>query len=151
MKSYRRPLVACVAVALMLLLQFSCRHGRAARNGGPDKDKDKKDDRRPVEFTYTKWITTAPLPAPLPWRMKGFVNGGVRLGSFVGELLDRKVTTNGKITKLKAISTRSSTASAGSPRSWTADRTTCSARRGSTASFSPDGGPAPASMLSTRS
>lgn len=34
--------------------------------------------------------------------MAGFVNDGP-VGSFVGELLDRKVSTNGLITKLEAI------------------------------------------------
>lgn len=90
--------VAPVAIALLLLFQVS--PVVAGQTGGaPDNDRGR------VEVTYTKWITT-PLPAPLPWLMLGFVNDGP-VGSFVGEVLERNVSTNPLITpgitKLEAI------------------------------------------------
>lgn len=95
MKTHRRPVVASIVIALVLLLQIS------PATAGPSGGAGHKEDRGPVEFRYTKWITT-PLPAALPWLMAGFVNEGP-VGSFVGEVLDRKVSTNGRITTLQAI------------------------------------------------
>ena len=95
MRTHRRPLVASVAIALVLLLQIP------SAMAGPAGAAEHREGRGPVEITYTKWITT-PQPAPLPWLMAGFVNEGP-VGSFVGEVLDRKVSTNGRITKLEAI------------------------------------------------
>jgi hypothetical protein len=99
MKTNRRALVASVVIALVLLLQIA---PAVAGPAGGDGD---KDSRGAVEMTYTKWITT-PLPAALPWLMEGFVNDGP-VGSFVGEVLERNVTTNPQlnpgITKLEAI------------------------------------------------
>ena len=99
MKTHRRPFVASVVIAFVLLLQIS---PAMAGPAGGDRD---KEGRGRVEITFTKWITT-PQPAPLPWSMAGFVNNGP-VGSFAGEVLDRKVTINPlitpSITKLEAI------------------------------------------------
>lgn len=88
--------VAPVAIALLLLFQVSSVVAGESRSAGNDRGR---------VITFTKWITT-PLPAPLPWAMAGFVNDGP-VGSFAGEVLDRKVTTNPSIipsiTKLEAI------------------------------------------------
>jgi hypothetical protein len=99
MKTHRHRLVATVAIAFMLLIRISSATPGAAGGAGD------RDGRGRVEFTYTKWITT-PLPAAVPWLMEGFVNDGP-VGSFVGELLERNVTTNPLISpgigKLEAI------------------------------------------------
>ena len=78
MNSHRRPLVASVVIAFVLLLQIS------PAMAGPAGVVGDNDGRGRVELRYTKWITT-PLPAPLPWLMEGFVNDGP-VGSFVGEV-----------------------------------------------------------------
>jgi hypothetical protein len=101
MKSCRRFLIVSVLIGFVFLLPIA----PAIAGPGPGAADKDKDDRRPVEFTYTKWITT-PLPAPLPWMMEGFVNDGAN-GSFVGEVFERNVTTNPHITlgitKLEAV------------------------------------------------
>jgi hypothetical protein len=94
MKTHR-SLVASVVIAFVLMMQIS------SAMAGPAGGDGHKEGRGTVEITFTKWITT-PLPAALPWLMAGFVNDGP-VGSFVGEVLDRKVSTNGRITKLEAI------------------------------------------------
>ena len=51
--------------------------------------------RRPVEVTFTKW-RTAVLPAsgvPIRHLFKGVVGGDLGAGDFVGEVLDRKVSS----------------------------------------------------------
>ena len=90
MKTHRRPLVASFVIASVLLLRVS------SAMAGPPGGAGDQDARGRVEFTYTKWITT-PLPAALPWLMEGFVNDGPA-GSFVGEVLERNVTTHPLIT-----------------------------------------------------
>jgi hypothetical protein len=49
----------------------------------------------PVEVTFTKWRTAVLPPTGVPTRFffKGFVGGDVGAGDFVGELLDRKLST----------------------------------------------------------
>jgi hypothetical protein len=51
--------------------------------------------RRPVEVTYTKWITTFPL-------MEGFTGGDVP-GVFAGEVFQRQVSRDGRIIRLEAV------------------------------------------------
>jgi hypothetical protein len=56
------------------------------------------DDRRPVEITFTKWVTTFPL-------MEGVIEGDV-VADFVGEILQRQVSVNPNlngIIRLEAI------------------------------------------------
>jgi hypothetical protein len=67
----------------------------ATDSGGRDHD-------RPIVVTFTKWITTVVPPVPgeaMPSRflMAGIV-GGPLSGTFVGEVLDRKVSTTGTVT-----------------------------------------------------
>jgi hypothetical protein len=54
-------------------------------------------DRRrgPVEVTFTKWRTAMLPPSGVPVRFlfKGIVGGDLGAGDFVGEVLDRKVST----------------------------------------------------------
>jgi len=88
-----RSRVASFVIAILLLLPISSAVAGAApkpkhHGGGGD-----------VIVTFTKWITTYPA-------MAGFVGGDVR-GVFVGEVLDRKVSTNPLLTsgmiRLEAI------------------------------------------------
>lgn len=51
--------------------------------------------RRAVDVTFTKWVTTSPL-------MEGFTGGDVA-GDFVGEVLQRQVSLNGRIIRLEAM------------------------------------------------
>jgi len=51
--------------------------------------------RRPVDVTFTKWITGFPL-------MAGFVGGDVA-GDFAGEVLQYQESGNGRITRLEAM------------------------------------------------
>jgi len=53
------------------------------------------EDKRPIEVTFTKWITTYPL-------MAGVVGGDVR-AVFAGEILQRQVSADGRIIRLEAI------------------------------------------------
>jgi len=79
--------VALLVGAIVLLLEMS-----PAMAGGHG------DNNRPVEITYTKWITTFPL-------MEGFTGGDVP-GVFVGEVFQRQVSVNPNlngIIRLEAI------------------------------------------------
>ena len=79
-------LIACFAGAVALLVQIS-----------PVLASD-QDNNRPVEVTFTKWVTTSPL-------MEGFTGGEVS-GTFVGEVLQRQVSVNpglNSIVRLEAI------------------------------------------------
>jgi len=64
-------------------------------------------NRSPVSITFTKWITEVVPPDPakaLPTRflMAGFTGGDIR-GEFVGEVLNRQVSLNGRIILLEAM------------------------------------------------
>ena len=48
-----------------------------------------------VNLTFTKWVTTSPL-------MEGFTGGDIP-GKFVGEVLQRQVSLDGRIIRLEAI------------------------------------------------
>ena len=79
--------VACFVGALALLLQIS-----------PALAEDHRDDNRPVDVAFTKWITTFPL-------MEGFW-GGDLANKYVGEVLQRQVSVNpalNGIVRLEAI------------------------------------------------
>ena len=72
-------------IAVVLLLQLS----PVLATGQPDAQQ------APVEVTFTKWLTAVlPLPGvPLRIFFKGIVGGDLGAGDFVGEVLDRKVST----------------------------------------------------------
>jgi hypothetical protein len=55
----------------------------------------KHDNNRPVDITFTKWITTSPA-------MAGFVGGDVS-GVFVGHIFHRDVSPNGHVVRLEAM------------------------------------------------
>ena len=69
-----RSRVACF-VAMALLFQFA-----------PAMAEGRDDRNRPVEITFTKWVTTFPL-------MEGFW-GGDLANTYVGEILQRQVSVN---------------------------------------------------------
>jgi hypothetical protein len=83
-----RSCVASFVTAIVLVLQISPARGGDDERGG-------KRHRRRVEVTYTKWITTFPL-------MEGFTGGDVP-GDFVGEVLQRQVSRDGRIIRLEAV------------------------------------------------
>jgi hypothetical protein len=79
--------VACFAGAIALLFQIA-----------PVMAGSHKDHNRPVEVTFTKWVTTFPL-------MVGFWDGDPA-NQYVGEVLQRQVSVNpalNSITRLEAI------------------------------------------------
>jgi hypothetical protein len=79
--------VACFVGALALLVQIS-----------PVLASDDNDNNRPVEISFTKWVTTFPL-------MEGFW-GGDLANKFVGEVFQRQVSVNpalNGIIRLEAI------------------------------------------------
>lgn len=79
--------VASVVGAIVLLLPMS-----------PAIAQGHRDNNRPVEVTFTKWVPASPL-------MVGFT-GGAAPGIFVGEILQRQVSTNPNlngIVRLEAI------------------------------------------------
>ncbi len=91
MKTHPR-LIASVAIASVLLLNMPS----ALASGAPN-DRHKHD----VIVTFTKWITAVvpPIPAEAAasrFLMAGIVGGDVA-GDFVGEVLDRRVSTTGTI------------------------------------------------------
>lgn len=82
-----RSRVACVAGTMALLFQFA-----------PVMAQGRDDPNRPVQTTFTKWVTTFPL-------MEGFW-GGDPANKYVGEVLERQVSVNpavNGITRLEAI------------------------------------------------
>jgi len=79
--------VACFIGAIVLLFQFA-----------PVMATSNDDHNRPVEVTFTKWVTTSPL-------MEGFW-GGDPSNKYVGEILQRQVSVNpalNSIVRLEAI------------------------------------------------
>ena len=85
-----RTRVSLVMIAVVLLLQLS----PGIATGRPDTQQ--ATSQEPVEVTFTKWRTTVvPQPSPLAPRslFAGDVEGGLGDGGFVGEILDRKVST----------------------------------------------------------
>jgi hypothetical protein len=83
-----RSRVASLVIVIVLLLQVT-----PALAGGPFNRGD--DDRKDVDITFTKWITTFPL-------MAGFVGGDV-VGGFSGEVLDARTTADLLIPRLEAV------------------------------------------------
>jgi hypothetical protein len=85
--------VAWFVIATVVLLQISPARAGGAPNAAGDNN------RKHVKVTFTKWITTYPA-------MAGFVGGDVA-GLFVGEVLQRQVSTNPLLTsgmiRLEAI------------------------------------------------
>ena len=62
----------------------------------PGKETTKDGGRGPVEVTFTKWLTAVlPPPPAVPNRrlFAGYVGGDLGRGDFVGEILDRRVST----------------------------------------------------------
>jgi hypothetical protein len=79
-------------IAVVLLLQLS----PTLANGKPDEEQATINGRQPVDVTFTKWLTAGvPQPPPLAARslFAGHVGGDLGEGGFVGEVLDRKVST----------------------------------------------------------
>ena len=86
-------LIASVLIALVLLLNMA-----SARASGTPDDLHKHD----TIVTFTKWVTTVVPPNPgeavaSRFLMAGIVGGDVS-GDFVGEVLDRTVSTTGTVT-----------------------------------------------------
>ena len=98
--------VACV-IAVALLLQVSAARasgppdgqvaaGQGSRVPGlPAAETATNRHRGHVNVTFTKWITTSPL-------MEGFTGGDIP-GRFVGEVLERQVSQDGRIIRIEAI------------------------------------------------
>src|SRR5262245_27334899 len=89
----RPRLIASAVIAFVLLLNMPSLRAKGARN---DR---RKDD---IVVTFTKWVTAVvpPIPAeaaPSRFLMAGVVGGDVA-GDFVGEVLDRRVSTTGTVT-----------------------------------------------------
>src|SRR5213080_477662 len=84
-----RSRVALFVSAIVLVVQIS-----PARAGGDDGTAGNTHHSR-VEVTFTKWIAGYPL-------MAGFTGGDVA-GDFVGEVLQRQVSQNGRIIRLEAM------------------------------------------------
>jgi hypothetical protein len=88
--------ITWMAIAIVLLLHIS---PDLAASAGKDRDDD-----RGVVVTFTKWITGSAQPnandQPAPTRslMAGIVGGHVGTGTFVGEVLDHKLSTPGTVT-----------------------------------------------------
>ena len=85
-----RRRVSLILIAAVLLLQLS--PGLAA--GQPDAQQAASQE--PVEVTFTKWLTAVvPQPPPVAPRLlfAGDVGGDLGEGDFVGEVLDRNVST----------------------------------------------------------
>ena len=84
--------ISLVLIAVGLLLQLS----PALATGQPDARQATSQGSRPIEVTFTKWRTAqVPQPAPLPPRslFAGNAGGDLGDGDFVGEVIDRKVST----------------------------------------------------------
>jgi hypothetical protein len=91
MKTHPR-LIASVTIALVLLLNMA-----SARADGPNGRHE-----HDVIVTFTKWVTAVvpPIPAEAAasrFLMAGIVGGDVS-GNFVGEVIDRRVSTTGTVT-----------------------------------------------------
>ena len=100
--------VVSLAIAILLLLPPVLTGAQGSRFPGlpaPSTETRNK-HRRPVEVTFTKWVTTSPL-------MEGRT-GGDAPGEFVGEVLERQVTQRlaeecfappicGRVIKLEAM------------------------------------------------
>jgi hypothetical protein len=92
MKTHSR-LIASVLIAFVLLLNMA-----SARAAGRPDDRHKHD----TIVTFTKWVTTVVPPDPgqalaSRFLMAGVVGGDIA-GDFVGEVLDRRVSTTGTVT-----------------------------------------------------
>ena len=87
-----RNRISLVLIAVVLLLQLS----PAPAAGQPDTQQAASPGSRPIEVTFTKWRTAqVPQSPPLPPRslFAGNVGGDLGDGDFVGEVIDRKVST----------------------------------------------------------
>lgn len=92
---HRRSRIISSVIAIVLLLHVS----PALASGATQDD----DGERGVVVRFTKWVTAVvpanpALVAPRRLLMAGIVRGDVGAGAFVGEVLDRKVSTLGNIT-----------------------------------------------------
>jgi hypothetical protein len=87
-----RNRISLVLIAVVLLLQLS----PAPAAGQPDTQQAASPGSRPIEVTFTKWRTAqVPQSPPLPPRslFASNVGGDLGDGDFVGEVIDRKVST----------------------------------------------------------
>jgi hypothetical protein len=92
MKTHPR-LIASVMIASVLLLHMPSALANGAPTGGHKHD---------TIVTFTKWVTAVVPPVPAEaaasrFLMAGIVGGDVA-GDFVGEVLDRRVSTTGTVT-----------------------------------------------------
>ena len=92
MKTPRRP-VASAMIASVLLLNMPSALAHGAPHGRHKHD---------TIVTFTKWVTAVVPPnpseaAPSRFLMAG-IDGGDVAGNFVGEVLDRRVSTTGTVT-----------------------------------------------------
>jgi len=101
--------VVSLVIAIPLLLQISpvlaggppdeqlamTQGSRSPGSPVPATEKAGDKHRRRVEVTFTKWTTTSPLMAG--------VTGGDVAGVFVGEVLQRQDSANGRIRRLEAM------------------------------------------------
>jgi hypothetical protein len=103
-----RSRIASSVIAVAILLPVSpslagAPGGRIAGTQGsvfpgfpvPSKEAARDRHQGPVDISFTKWITTFPL-------MSGFTGGDVP-GHFVGEILQRQVSSDLRIIRLEAI------------------------------------------------
>ena len=84
--------VSPFVLAAVLLFQLS----PGLANGQPNAQQATIEGSRPVEVTFTKWLTAVlppPPAAPIRRLFAGNVGGDLGEGDFVGEVLDRKVST----------------------------------------------------------
>jgi hypothetical protein len=92
MKTHRRR-VASALIASVLLVNMPSAFADGASNGRHSHD---------TIITFTKWVTAVVPPIPSEaaasrFLMAGIVGGDVA-GDFVGEVLDRRVSTTGTVT-----------------------------------------------------
>jgi len=101
--------IVSLAIAILLLLPISpvlaggppdaqlamTQGSRSPGSPVPATKKAEDKHRKGVEVTFTKWITTFPLMAG--------ITGGDVAGVFVGEVLQRQVSLNGRIIRLEAM------------------------------------------------
>jgi hypothetical protein len=94
MEICRRGPTVFVVVACLLVLHMPPALANGASNGHRhDRD---------LMVTFTKWVTTVVPPVPADatasrFLMAGIVGGDIA-GSFVGEVIDRRVSTTGTVT-----------------------------------------------------
>ena len=88
-----RTRIASLVSVVVLVVQIA-----PARAAGGDRGEG-TDERRRVELTFTKWITTPTATGAL---MQGFTGGDVA-GDFTGEILARQPSADGRVIRIEAV------------------------------------------------